>query len=69
MEEKRQDLRSEKQKRLLQQLVEKLSRDNPGIYYQPTGAIAFTLKTHIEQDATLPLEDKALLEPLSQYDI
>ncbi|MCV6595729.1 MAG: hypothetical protein OIF40_01415 [Mangrovicoccus sp.] len=69
MEEKRKDLRIEKQKRLLEQLVAELSRDNPGFYYQPTGEIAFAIQSHIRTAGALSLEDKALLDTLSQYDI
>ncbi len=69
MEEKRQDLTAEKQKRRLEQLLQELSREHMDLYYQSTSEIAFQLKTYIRDGAKLDQEDRALLEPLSQSDI
>ena len=69
MEEKRADLISEKRKKLLQRLVEELSREHVDFYYKPTTEIAFMLKNYIDDKTNLSVEERKLLEPLSQYDI
>ncbi|MEM9053743.1 MAG: hypothetical protein AAGB16_00320 [Pseudomonadota bacterium] len=69
MEEKRADLESEKQRKLLQRLVEELSQLDMNFYYQPTIEIAFALKDYIKRDAKLTLQEKDLLEPLKTSDI
>lgn len=69
MEEKRSNLRSEKQRRLIEQLVNDLSRLDPNFYYQTTSEIAHILKDYIENDAGLVREDKELLSPLSVKDL
>ena len=69
MEEKRADLISEKRKKLLQRLVEELSREHVDFYYKPTTEIAFILKSYIDDKTKLSVEERKLLEPLSQQDI
>ncbi|MEX0278713.1 MAG: hypothetical protein AB3N07_04890 [Ruegeria sp.] len=69
LEEKRKDLDSEKQKRLLRKLVEDLSRTEPDLYYRPTSEIALFLTKYIDGDSGLLAEEKSLLKRLSQRDI
>ena len=69
MEERREDLISEKRKKLLQRLVEELSREHTDFYYKPTTEIAFMLKNYIDDKTKLSVEERKLLEPLSQHDI
>jgi len=69
MHEKDEETTAEKQKKLLQRLVEELSRENADLYYQPTTEIAFILKNHIDDKTKLSAEERKLLEPLSRYDI
>ncbi|MEM8775090.1 MAG: hypothetical protein AAGF53_08650 [Pseudomonadota bacterium] len=69
LEEKRKDLDSEKQKRLLQSLVEELSRTEMDFYYRPTSEIAAYLNTYIDEGAKLSVDEKALLQRLTQRDI
>ena len=69
MEEKRTNLRSIKQRALLQKLVEELGRKNPQLYYQSTMQIAFALKDHIAKDAKLDQEDADLVSGLKPKDI
>ena len=69
MEERREDLISEKRKKLLQRLVEELSRARADFYYKPTTEIAFILKNYIDDKTKLSVEERMLLEPLSQHDI
>ena len=69
MEEKRSNLRSEKQRRLIEHLVNDLSKLDPNFYYQTTSEIAHILKEYIENDADLVREDKELLSPLSVKDL
>lgn len=69
LEDKRKDLQSEKQRKLLQRLVEDLSKSNFDFYYQSTTQIAAQLKKYINGDAKLSAEERALLEPLTQRDI
>lgn len=69
MEEKRADLRSEKQRNLLEKLVGELSRLDPNFYYQSTSDIAHVLKEHAAISKTLTIEDKSLLADISARDI
>ena len=69
MEKKREDLISEKRKKLLQRLVEELSREDTDLYYKPTAEIAFIIKSYIDDKTKLSVEERKLLEPLSQHDI
>ena len=69
MEEKRQDLTSEKQKQLLQLLVSQMSHDDPDLYYRSTSQIAFQIEAYIRGDNDLSLDDLTLLAPLDARDI
>lgn len=69
LQEKRKDLDSEKQKKLLERLVAELSQSNFDLYYQPTSQIARELKDYIENDAELFAEERELLSHLSVRDI
>ncbi|MGD1887601.1 MAG: hypothetical protein ACFB01_10870 [Cohaesibacteraceae bacterium] len=69
LKDKRKDLDSEKQKKLLQRLVEQLSQTDPDLYYRPTSQIALLLKTYIDGDARLLADERTLLQHLSQRDI
>ena len=69
MEDKREDLISEKRKKLLRRLLEELSREHADFYYKPTAEIAFILKNYIDDKTKLSVEEKNLLEPLSEHDI
>ena len=69
LEEKLSDLIAQKQRKLLQRLVEVLSKTNPDLYYQPTSLIARQVKTHIEAGENLINEERELLQSLTQRDI
>ena len=69
MEEKRKDLKNEKQKKVLQRLVDQLSRELPDLYYMPTSQVAFELLKEIQQGQKLDHSEKELLEGLSAHDI
>lgn len=69
MEDKRVDLTVEKQKVLITQLVQRLSRAYPDLYYQSTSDVAHILRQHIDTDKALSQDDRELLKPLSPYDI
>ncbi|MEM1287360.1 MAG: hypothetical protein AAGH60_03310 [Pseudomonadota bacterium] len=67
--EKRNDLASAKQKRLLNRKVEELSKSDADLYYRSTSYIAAQLKTNMDADKTLSVQEKALVADLSQRDI
>ncbi len=69
LEEKRVDLASEKRKKLIDRLLQEVSRSNPDLYYQPTSQIALQIERHIAGSAELSVDEKVLLEPLSNRDI
>ena len=69
LEEKRKDLDSEKQKKLLFRLVDELSRSSPDLYYRSTGEIAAYLEAYIRKGAKLSADDRALLTRLSRRDL
>jgi hypothetical protein len=65
----KEELTSERQKKLLLRLVEELSLENGDFYYQPTSEIASALKTRIDDKTNLTSEELKLLESLSRNDI
>ncbi|WP_170334464.1 hypothetical protein [Ruegeria arenilitoris] len=69
LEEKRKDLDSEKQKKLLFRLVDELSRSSPDLYYRSTSEIAAYLEAYIRKGAKLSAYDRALLTRLSRRDL
>ncbi|MEM0900196.1 MAG: hypothetical protein AAGI92_09630 [Pseudomonadota bacterium] len=69
LQEKRKDLDSEKQKKLLDKMVEELSRTDADLYYRPTAQIAMRLKQHIDGEAEIRADDRELLRRLSTRDI
>lgn len=69
MEEKRKDLTAEKQKKLVQQLLEEMSAGDPNFYYLATSQVAIRLHAFIRDDAKLPQEDRAIMMPLTQKDL
>ena len=69
MEEKRKNLDSEKQRRLLERLVGELGRSHLDFYYRSTSEVAFLLRKYIDGDADLSVEERGLLKPLSEHDI
>ena len=69
LQEKRDDLSSEKQKRLIQRLLNDLTRSRPDLYYQATTEVARHIREHISDGAVMTAEERALLEQLSVRDI
>ncbi|MBO9479461.1 hypothetical protein J7382_18095 [Shimia sp. R11_0] len=69
LQEKRKDLDSEKQKKLLQRMVAELSHLYPDLYYQPTSEVADLIRRHVASEAKLNAEEHALLKALSKRDI
>ncbi|SNS98687.1 hypothetical protein SAMN05421757_10517 [Tropicimonas sediminicola] len=69
LEEKRKDLDTEKQKALLQRMLTELSRANPDLYYRSTSEIASYIERYVAEEASLLVEERALLERLNQRDI
>ncbi|MEM6538908.1 MAG: hypothetical protein AAF742_09270 [Pseudomonadota bacterium] len=66
---KREDLTVEKQKKILERLVGELSRDHIDFYYKSTIDVAYLLRDYIRGKAQLSVDERALVEPLSQRDI
>ena len=69
MEEKRKDLDVEKQKKIIFNLVEKLSLSDPDLYYRPTSEIALIVKNLIDSRENLLDVDRELVSDLTQRDI
>jgi len=69
MEEKRKDLKSTKQRKLLHALLEKLSQEEADLYYLSTSEIAIKLVDLIDKPASVNPEQRALLKGLSHQDI
>ncbi|WP_298814729.1 hypothetical protein [uncultured Roseibium sp.] len=69
LRDKRIDLDSVKRKKLIERLLQEISRSQGDLYYQSTSTIALQIKEYVKGDAKLNAEEKALLEPLSQRDI
>ena len=69
MEEKRKDLKISKQRKLIQDLLPRLAKEDPNLYYLSTSEIAIKLVEFIEQARSVRQEEKALLKGLSHQDI
>ncbi len=69
LEEKRKDLDSEKQKKLLLRLVNELSHSSPDLYYRPTSEIATYLANYIRKGARLSADERSLMTRLSRRDL
>ena len=69
LQDKRKDLDSERQKKLLRGMVEELSKQDPDLYYRSTADIAAMLHGFIAKGGRLELEDRALMKKLSARDI
>ena len=69
MEEKHKDLKSVKQKKLLQKIVEKLSSEHPDLYYMATTDVAAAIEDYIEEPAKLSADEKELMKGLDRHDI
>ncbi|MEM6760142.1 MAG: hypothetical protein AAF601_11765 [Pseudomonadota bacterium] len=69
LEDKKEDLSGEKVKRLLDRMVQELSRLHPDLYYQPTSHIARLLHEQIKNGDTLNGAERELTAHLGQRDI
>ena len=69
MEDKREDLTSEKQRGLFERIVADLSASEPNFYYQSTSDIAYLIKDFVGSNKTLNVEDREILSPLTARDI
>ncbi|MEM1234981.1 MAG: hypothetical protein AAGH70_12730 [Pseudomonadota bacterium] len=69
LEDKRSDLESEKRKRVLQDIVQELSAEEPELYYQPTAVIAQMLHQRVQSGEGMTQDRTALLSPLSERDM
>ncbi|WP_460274663.1 hypothetical protein [Celeribacter sp. ULVN23_4] len=69
LQDKRNELDAEKQKKTLTRLVTALSETNPELYYQSTSEIAGLLKDAIDEGKSLNGEERQLLQRLSLRDI
>ncbi|MEM6276876.1 MAG: hypothetical protein AAF714_07980 [Pseudomonadota bacterium] len=69
LEDKRSDLESEKRKRLLQDIVQELSAEEPDLYYQATNVIAKMIHQRIKSGEGMTQDRTALLGDLSDRDI
>lgn len=69
MEEKRKDLVAERQKLLLQNIVQDLSRSEMDFYYRSTSDVAMLIVAYIKKGARLSQEDRILMNRLDRRDI
>ena len=69
LQENRKDLDGERQKVLLNRLVAQLSGSDKDLYYRSASDVARLLERYIASEATLSVEDRALLKRLSHRDI
>ncbi|MFW2587446.1 hypothetical protein [Sagittula sp. SSi028] len=69
LQDKRNDLDAERQKRLLQRMVAELSGAHPDIYYTATTDIAAMLQQDIAEGRGLNQDERALMQRLTRRDI
>ncbi|MEM6682572.1 MAG: hypothetical protein AAF607_10045 [Pseudomonadota bacterium] len=64
MEDKRGELKAEKQRKLLERIVQELGRENPQFYYMPTVEIARAIQDYVATSKTLNQNEHDLLKGL-----
>jgi len=69
MEEKHRDLKSTKQKRIIENVVQTLSKSDPQLYYLSTIELAAQIQNHISEHRALSKDDYDLVKDLSRRDI
>ena len=69
MEEKRTDLKSSRQRELLQNIIAVLNESHPSFYYLSTIEVAAELKKYIHESGKLSRDDYALMKDLKRLDI
>ncbi|MEM9387241.1 MAG: hypothetical protein AAGA68_19425 [Pseudomonadota bacterium] len=69
MEDKRQDLKSEKQRRFLEDMVARMAEEHPSFYYLPTVEIAAKLEQRIRAGDSMSVTEQELMRGLSTRDI
>lgn len=69
MEQKRHELKSQKQRKLLEDIVARLASEHPSFYYLPTVEVAAKIEQVIRTGDQLSVEQRELLEGLGRRDI
>ena len=69
MEEKRKDLKSVKQKEIIDRLVGVLNNADPGFYYMAASDVAHEIRRLVKAKKHLNQDEFLLLEPLTRRDI
>jgi len=73
VEEKRRDLKSTKQKAILEGVISELSKTNPSFYYLSTSEIAFEIKSYLSETqntkGSMTKDEIEIVAPLSSRDI
>lgn len=69
LQDKRVDLVSVKRKKLIERLLQDISRSHGDLYYHPTSTIALLVHQRINAGTELNAEERELLAPLTQRDI
>jgi len=69
MEDKRDDLIAEKQRKLLEIIVQELGRDNPQFYYMPTVEVARAIQAYAADGKSLNQDQLELLKGLDERQI
>lgn len=69
LQDKRNDLDSEKRKVLLQRMIRDLSAADPDFYYRATSDVARLIEQRVSRGDDLTADERSLLAPLSQRDI
>lgn len=69
MEEKRRDLDSTKQKKIIDKILQALSEQDPSFYYMATIDVAAEVKRYIHESDALSKDELELMDKLSRRDI
>lgn len=69
MEEKRKDLRSTRQKEIIDKVIAQLHKLHPSFYYLSTIEVAAEIKKYTHEPNNLSLEELELVDNLSRRDI
>lgn len=69
MEDKRKDLKSTRQRQVIDAVLAGLSKSHPDFYYLPTIELAAEIQSHIRTPGNLQHEEHQLVQGLTRRDI
>jgi len=69
LEEKHKDLKSTRQREIIDHVIQRLAKEHPDYYYMPTIELAAQIQAFIREPGKLMTEDQQLVAAMSRRDI